>query len=250
MRAELSEIAALRGGGTTKADTLLAQARDVGLSDVVPDSWEATVAALRAVGSTPLANLEIAAPDNTEFARLSDERARLLAEQRRLSDEINAVRAFETDGVGFSREATEQRARLKSIGLFAAAPVAQNCPLCSQARDSTEAAPGIDQVKDTLASLSSRLDSASRAAPQIEKAVGELETRLQGVRQRIATNRANLEAIRSDSRRRETTQPGACMLSGESACILRACLSCPTRGPWSKRRRICARRASFGSGAR
>lgn len=198
---KLAEIAALRGDGTGKADTLLAQARDVGLSDVVADSWDATVAALQAVASTPLANLEVAAPDQTEFARLSDERARLLAEHRHLSDEIAAVRAFETDGVGFSREATEQRARLKSIGLFEAAPAAQICPLCSQALDAAEAAPGVDQVKETLASLSSRLDSASRATPQIERAVGELETRLQGVRQRIATNRANLEAIRTSDER-------------------------------------------------
>lgn len=187
--------------GTSKADTLLAQARDVGLSDVVADSWEATVAALRAVASTPLANLEVAAPDDTEFARLSAERGRLLAEQRHLIDEIAAVRSFETDGLGFSREATEQRARLKSIGLFEAVPVAQNCRLCSQSLDSTEAAPGIDQVKETLASLSSRLDSASRARPQIEKALGELETRFQGVRQRVATNRANLEAIRTSDDR-------------------------------------------------
>ncbi len=198
---KLAEIATLRGEGTSKADTLLAQARDVGLSAVITDSREATVAALRAVASTPLANLEAADPNNTEFARLSDERARLLAEQRRLTDEIDAVRAFEMDGLGFSREATEQRARLKSIGLFETAPASQNCPLCSQALDSTEAAPGIDQVKETLASLSSRLDSASRATPQIEKAVAELETRLQGVRQRITTNRGNMEAIRTSDDR-------------------------------------------------
>lgn len=198
---KLAEIAALRGDGTGKADTLLAQARDVGLSAVTPDSWERTVAALRVVASTPLANLEGTAPDNIEFAGLSDERARLLAEQRRLTDEIGAVRAFETDGLGFSREATEQRARLKSIGLFETAPAGQNCPLCFQPLDSTEAAPGIDQVKGTLASLSSRLDSASRATPHVEKAVGELESRLQGVRQRIVTNRASLEAIRTSDDR-------------------------------------------------
>ena len=39
-----------------------------------------------------------------------------------------------------------------------------------------------------------------------------------------------------------TRQPAARMLSGASALILRACLSFPTRGYWSKRRRICAGR--------
>lgn len=51
---KLAEIAALRGEGASKAEGLLAQARDAGLSRVISDSWEATVAALRAIASTPL----------------------------------------------------------------------------------------------------------------------------------------------------------------------------------------------------
>jgi hypothetical protein len=88
---KLAEIAALRGEGTSKADALLAQARDAGLSAVTANSWDETVAALRAVASTPLANLETTTPDGGEFSRLSEERSRLLAEQRRIRDEIDAV---------------------------------------------------------------------------------------------------------------------------------------------------------------
>ena len=129
------EIAAVRGDGASKADALLAQARDAGLSSVTSDSWEATVAALRTVASTPLANVETTASDGAEFSRLAAERTQLLDEQRRIRDEIETIRAFENDGRGFSREATEQQARLKTIGIFENSIPGQCCPLCSQALD-------------------------------------------------------------------------------------------------------------------
>ena len=193
----LAEIAALRGEGVSKADGLLAQARDVGLTDVVPQSWEATVAALRTVASTPLANVDIVLPDGTEFSRLSDQRARLLEEQRRIRDEIASARAFEQDEKGFSREATEQRARLKTIGIFEGSTPGHSCPLCSQELQSANRAPAVDEVKATLSSLSSRLDSVTRVAPQIEKAIAELEKKLQGLQQALAKNRAEMEAVRT-----------------------------------------------------
>ena len=136
---KLAEIAALRGEGASKADSLLAQARDAGLSSVTSDSWEATVAALQTIASTPLANIEATVSDGAEFSRLAGERSQLLTEQRRIRDEIDTVRAFEQDGKGFSREATEQRARLKTIGIFEDSIPGHICPLCSQALDSTRA---------------------------------------------------------------------------------------------------------------
>ena len=159
---KLAEIAALRGGGASKADALLAQARDAGLSSVTADSWEATVAALRTVASTPLANVEVTASDGAEFSRLADERARLLAEQRRIRDEIDCVRAFENDGRGFSREATEQHARLKTIGIFEDSVPGHTCPLCSQALDNTDQLPTVAGSKEL--SLPYRLASIRLSA--------------------------------------------------------------------------------------
>ncbi len=72
---KLAEIAALRGDGASKADALLAQARDAGLSSATTESWEGTIAALRAIASTPLANVEAVVADGAEFARLATERA-------------------------------------------------------------------------------------------------------------------------------------------------------------------------------
>ena len=119
------------------------------------------------------------------------------------------VRAFEQDGRGFSREATEQRARLKTIGIFENSTPGDSCPLCSQALDSTAQLPIVDEVKGTFASLSSRLDSVVRAAPQVEKAVTELDGKLQAIQGRLAKNRAGMEAVRTADERLAQTHDDA-----------------------------------------
>jgi hypothetical protein len=206
---KLAEIAALRGDGASKADTLLAQARDAGLSSVTSDSWESTIAALRAIASTPLANIEAAVVDGAEFSRLAAERAQLLVEQRRIRDEIDSVRAFENDGRGFSREATEQHARLKTIGIFEDSTPGSTCPLCSQSLVSTAQMPTAAEVKGTFLSISSRLDSVVRAEPQIERAVAELEGKLQGFQERLTRNRSEMEGVRTADERTAQTHDDA-----------------------------------------
>jgi hypothetical protein len=206
---KLAEIAALRGDGASKADTLLAQARDAGLSSVTSDSWESTIAALQAIASTPLANVEATVVDGAEFSRLAAERSQLLAEQRRIRDEIDSVRAFENDGRGFSREATEQHARLKTIGIFEDSTPGSTCPLCSQSLVSTAEMPTVAEVKGTFVSISSRLDSVVRAEPQIERAVAELEGKLQGLQERLTRNRSEMEGVRAADERTAQTHDDA-----------------------------------------
>lgn len=196
---QLSELKSLSGDGISKAAALLAQARDVGLSRSVVNSWKDTIDALRKVGSTPIAAVYIDLPEKQEFSRLVAERDRLLEDQRRLRDEISSVRAFERDENGYSREASEQRARLTSIGIFDGSDPGHSCPLCSQMLPDAATTPSVAQVKLLLSDVSSRLESVTRAAPQIEKAIAELDSRLQNVQSDLVKNRLELEAIRSSS---------------------------------------------------
>ncbi|XYI00003.1 DUF3732 domain-containing protein [Sorangium sp. So ce1128] len=193
----LTEIAALRGDGVSKADDLLAQARDAGLTSAIPTSWEETVAALRAVAQTPLASIDVAVPDGTEYGRLSTERAELLDAQRRLRDEMNAARAFAKEEKGFSREADEQRARLTTIGIFEGAAPGHSCPLCAQDLSTERTPPSVASIRDALNEVSMRLESVARIEPQIEQAIGELEKRLQGIQQALTKNRAQMGAVRA-----------------------------------------------------
>lgn len=193
----LAEIAALRGQGVTKADALLAQARDAGLSNMVSASWEETVAALRAVAKTPLANLDVKLPDGSEFARLSTERAELLQTQRRLRADIDAARSFSKDEKGFSREAKEQKARLATIGIFEGEAPGHTCPLCSQGLPETHTPPEVATLREALVEVSTRMESVARVEPHIENAIGELEKRLQEVQQSLTRNRTQMESVRT-----------------------------------------------------
>lgn len=203
---QLTELQSLQGSGTSKAATLLAQARDVGLSSSAANTWDDTVSALREMSRTPMATVALEHPDGQEYSRLATDRDRLLDEQRQLRDEISAARAFERDEEGFSREASEQRSRLASIGIFNGSEPGHICPLCSQDLSDTVAVPSVGEIKNALTEVSSRLESVTRAAPQVERAIGELNSRLQRVVSALANNRAQMEAVRSSSDRLQQIQ--------------------------------------------
>ena len=198
---QLRELASVRGDGVTKASTLLVEARDAGLSATLSSTWEEAVSALREVAQTPGTSVDMAIPDEAEYERLSDERNQLRGEQRRLRDEVAAARAFEHDESGFSREASEQRARLVSIGIFDGSEPSHACPLCAQdLREATDI-PGVSQLQEALTDISSRLDAVVRTSPQIERTIAELESRLQSVQSDLTRNRAEMEAVQSASGR-------------------------------------------------
>ncbi len=193
----LAEIAALRGDGATKADALLAQARDAGLSNAVTSKWEDAVSALRVVLKTPLASVDVKFPDGSEFSRLSTERAELLQTQRRIRAEIDAARAFSKDEKGFSHEAKEQKARLATIGIFEGSEPGHTCPLCAQELPKEHAPPQVAALQGALTDVGSRMESVARVEPHIENAISELEGRLAQVQRSLTNNRAQMEAVRT-----------------------------------------------------
>jgi len=198
---QLSELVALRSGGISKAATLLAQARDVGLSSSACDTWEETVATLRVVAATPLPDVSNHFPRGLEYSRLVDEREQLVEEERKLTDEIAAARAFVHDEKGFRREVLEQRARLISVEIFEDSDPSQVCPLCAQDLPSGKFLPDVAQMKDDMTDMASRLESVTQATPQVEQAIAEIHSRLQGIRAVLAKNRAEMTAVRESNDR-------------------------------------------------
>lgn len=198
---QLAELRGLRGEGISKATSLLAQARDAGLTSFVANTWDEKIAGLRTMAETPIPEVIPDLPNGREYSRLSTERDRLLDDQRKVSDEIEAARAFARDEDGFSREASEQQARLTCIGIFEGADPQHTCPLCSQELPESSTVPGAFQIKRSFTKVSSRLASVTKAVPHVKKAIAELEIRLQQVRSDLASNRAEMEAVRNSSDR-------------------------------------------------
>jgi hypothetical protein len=194
----LAELGALRGDGVSKAATLLAQARDSGLTDITEsNNWDAVVASLRTVATTPTAQVEERIPRISEFTRLSDARSNLIDQQRRLRDQLAAARTFKSDERSYSREAAEQLARLKPIGIFEGTVPGESCPLCAHALTDANVMPSVSQLKGALTTVSKRLEAVTRSEPQMESAIAGLEEKAAAIQQQLTQNRAELEAVRS-----------------------------------------------------
>ena len=126
------------------------------------------------------------------------QRAQLLDEQRRLRDEILVARNFQQDEKGFSLEATEQKARLKSIDIFEGSVPGHICPLCSQQLDATSNVPFVADIRSTLSSLSVRLEFVTRRAEKSRQR-SLMINMIQNVQQALAQNRSEMESVRTAS---------------------------------------------------
>ena len=167
---KLNGLKALCGEGIGKAGVLFAQARDAGLSsDTVSDEWAEIVSSLKKVAATPISQIEEPDSGSEEYDRLSDKREALLMEKRHLQNQISAARSLEKAESGFTTEASEQQARLVSIGIFD-----DNhqhvCPLCAYELDDDSDSPQASDIQASLLQISEQLEQVSRNAPHIEKA--------------------------------------------------------------------------------
>ncbi|MEW8441487.1 MAG: DUF3732 domain-containing protein [Candidatus Thiodiazotropha taylori] len=207
---QISELKALRGEGISKAGGLLVQARDIGLTSIEPpEDWDQIVVALKEVASTPLANVEADVSDSSEYNRLSDQRSRLLGEQRDIQNQISAVLNLEKAETGFSTEAKEQRARLTSIEIFGDYR-GHTCPLCSHDLQSQPDLPEKSQILDSLHQIDEQLDRVTRNTPHVEKAIALLQEDLSKTHDRLQQNREDMYAVRqADDRLRQLKDEAA-----------------------------------------
>lgn len=205
---KLREYEAVRGQGVTVAQGLLAEATDLGLRPGRPasETWDTCLEALRGLnGASSVPEEEQAAVEGDEFRRLQAERDEITHELRIVRDQLEAAKALTADGRGFSQEAHAQVLRLKSIELFAPQDNDEHrtaaCPLCQSALPSSEMAPSIQAVQDSLARLDAQVRHVEDRAPQMQAVVTSLEARQAELKSRLRDNRERLEAIQRESAR-------------------------------------------------
>ncbi len=194
---QLAEVRALSGDGLSKATALLAQARDAGLTNVITNDWHETVSTLRIIISQPGSEArEQESPAQSEYDRLKAERRQLRNRLNRLKNEQEAARGFETDEKGFTHEAEEQKARLVSIGIFEGQEPGHACPLCAKELDSSHMTEQVTDLQLSLTQINSRLEKVTRVKPQVEKAIAEIELRINSLRDALKKNKAEELAIK------------------------------------------------------
>jgi len=198
----LAEASAIRGDGVTRADTLLAEAKAVGLSKLDDDaSWEQKIKALQAIQASPVPTVFTGGTDDTEYRRLSSERNELVQQQRSMLSTLQRAKTFEGSSRGFSSEAREHVARLHAVTVFEHGTPGHSCPLCLQQLPEVSRSPSISDLRAAQEYIGERSGAVDSATPRIEFAIQEVEAKLLELRQRLEGNRERLVAVKKSSQR-------------------------------------------------
>lgn len=108
---------------------------------------------------------------------LRGEQATIQDKLAQLNQDIRAARAYLFDQTDFSREAYEQRARLKTIDLYRreiGTPHA--CPLCDSTLETP--IPTVEEINQSLQKVTSQLEGVFRDSPHIQRHIAELESQI------------------------------------------------------------------------
>jgi hypothetical protein len=121
---------------------------------------------------------------------LRGEQTTLQGRLSELNQDIRAARAFFSDQTDFSREVSEQRARLKSIEIFKSEVNSPDqCPFCDS-RLSTPI-PKVSEVNISLRRVTDQLQGIYRDNPHIQRHITDLENKIG-----VATD--NLRSVQSE----------------------------------------------------
>ena len=203
---KLAEHEAIRGRGISRASGLLSEAVDIGLrpSGTVGENWEDCVSLLREIQSQSLPEEEeVISIEGDEFDRLQTERQQLTNDVHRIKEQLLAAQALSTDRQGYSREANEQLARLRSIQLLEDKDGASHnvCPLCQSQLTEEQAPPLITDLRKSISELEAQMRSVEERSPQMQQVVRTLKERFEDAKLKLRENREALEAIQASNRR-------------------------------------------------
>lgn len=198
----LAEADAIRGEGVGRADTLLAEAKAIGLTtldDSVP--WQEKIDALLSIQSTPVPSAAAEVGDDAEFRRLSSVRSELVQEQRTLQSTLERARTFEGASSGYAAEAREHTARLNAVTVFEHDAPGHSCPLCLQSLPKASQVPSVGDLRAAQEYIGERSGAMDSVTPRIATAIHDVETKLADVRRRLDDNRVMLTAVKRANQR-------------------------------------------------
>jgi signal recognition particle subunit SEC65 len=181
---QLRDVEALDSSTYPRAQTLLDEAKQVGLVDerTVAPTYEAVLQVLRRIaGDSRVRDAVVMGDGEDLLAGLRAERQGLRNDLERVNAEIRSTRTFTTETHGYEREAKEQRARLSAVGLIKdGTHVAGRCPLCES--QLAVPPPTVAEIERSLRDLSDQLEAVEAENPRLQVRLAALlrqETELQ-----------------------------------------------------------------------
>ncbi|MEU7175237.1 DUF3732 domain-containing protein [Micromonospora tulbaghiae] len=186
-----------------QALALLTEAVEAGLVPPMPRSGlndESVLNYLRlATATAQIAQVPESGDDPVSV--LVEERRELRVQHARIRAQITNLKLALKENDDFLGQASEQYARLSTLGLLPEAGVvgqAAHCPVCdSPTPQSTHMT---DQIRSDLARLGSDITVIRNDAPGINSLIAEQETALQQIRTNLARNQQELDELTASQR--------------------------------------------------
>lgn len=204
----LAERAAAAAVTTTEMEAMLAEAQAAGIVDASVSPKDAGVVriALEAASRMVLAE-DPGGGTNETYETLRRERALLDEQVRTVRAQRQAVRSLAQGQGDFVREASEQHERLGLLELFPrtdsdAADAPPHCPVCEQKL--TAGSVQVADLRRALEDLSKQMQGVRGSRSGLDRHVADLDAKIEGLRQKIASNGAALQAVEAQDRQLST----------------------------------------------
>lgn len=156
-------------------------------------------------------NTPIEAPDIVEdfgetIQNLMGEQKTLQGKLYDLNQDLRAAKSFLSAQTDFTKEATEQSARLKSINLYKPdiEGGGSHCPLCDSQLDNH--APNVDIITESLSKLEAQLTFVHKENPHLQTHVTEIENQIGEFTNKLKLIQRELGRAVSESQRAEEIQ--------------------------------------------
>lgn len=126
-----------------------------------------------------IASIQVETPDiipdfGETIQSLNGEQVTLQSKLAELNQDLRAAKSFLSDQTEYSKEASEQRARLQSIGIYKPGTDKKStCPICDS--HLTTPIPTVNEINQSLEKVTSQLVAVHKESPHLQAHVIEIE---------------------------------------------------------------------------
>ena len=204
VKRKLKEAEAITSEQASRGQSLLAEAKQVGLldSEFTLSNKSDVLEVLKSILNWQPGT--VSSTNEDHITQLQEE----VREQRRLSrqihEQIRASESYAREASGYSSEANQQRMRLESINILGLGKdsatqlnnSANVCPLCSSNLEQT--IPKVSALANSLNDLESNLQQVERELPRLREHIQSLKDEREQIRQQIAEKQQTIEILMNE----------------------------------------------------
>ena len=156
---------------------------------------------LRSAINVDIASTDIISDSGETITRLQDEQKTLREQLRYVVEEVRATQLFMSEQNAFTREASEQKSRLASIGLYKTDADGTACPICES--HLKKPIPSTTAINSSLEQISQNLEQVGVDSPHLQQKLARLSEEQSKLERALVESQRELgQAYASDAKAR------------------------------------------------